>query len=95
MTRDSRAGNPPVTTQGFHCAMVLAFAAGGWWVGFAVASVAIVAVAALVVSVISTVNLIERQVASIVRGLDAAADATRPLLDLVETNQALAMLMPG
>jgi hypothetical protein len=70
----------------------VAFAAGGWWAGFAVTSVGLAVLAGLVVAVISTVNQIERQAASIVLHLDDAADATRPLLDLVETNQALAVL---
>lgn len=71
---------------------VAGFAAGGWWVGFGVASAAIAVVAVLVVAVITAVNRIERQAASIVTGLEATADATRPLLDLVETNVALAAL---
>jgi hypothetical protein len=71
---------------------VLAFAAGGWWVGFAVTSAGLAVLAALVVAVITTVNGIERRAASIVFHLDAAAVATRPLLDLVETNEALAAL---
>ena len=69
---------------------ILAFAAGGWWFGFGVTAAGLAVVAALVVSVITTVNLLERQAASIVAGLDRAADATRPFLDLVEVNQALA-----
>jgi len=69
---------------------ILAFAAGGWWVGFGVTAASLAVVAALVVAVITTVNLIERQAASIVMHLDQAADATRPFLDLVEVNQALA-----
>lgn len=69
---------------------ITAFAAGGWWVGFGVTAAGLALLAALVVGVITTVNRIERQAASIVVGLDEAADATRPLLDLVEVNQALA-----
>ena len=69
---------------------ILAFAAGGWWFGFTVTAAGLALVAALVVAVITTVNLIERQAASIVVGLARAADATRPFLDLVEVNQALA-----
>lgn len=71
---------------------VTAFAAGGWWAGFVIAGAGIAVLAALVVAVITTVNRIERQAASIVNRLDAAADATRPLLDLVETNEALRAL---
>lgn len=71
----------------------IAFAAGGWWVGFGVTSVGLAVLAGLVVAVITTVNRIERQAASIVAHLDDAADATRPLLDLVESNQALAALV--
>ena len=69
---------------------ILAFAVGGWWVGFGVTAAGLAVVAALVVAVITSVNLIERQAASIVAGLDTAADATRPFLDLVEINEALA-----
>ena len=68
---------------------VLAFAAGGWWAGFGIASAGIAVLAALVVAVITTVNKLERQAASIVAHLDAAASATRPLLDLVEVNALL------
>jgi hypothetical protein len=71
---------------------LIAFAAGGWWVGFSVTAAGLAVVAALVVAVITSVNQIERQAASIVLHLDQAADATRPLLDLVEVNQALASL---
>ena len=71
---------------------VIAFAAGGWWAGFAVTSVGLAVLAGLVVAVITTVNRIERQTASIVAHLDDAAVATRPLLDLVETNAHLAAL---
>jgi hypothetical protein len=70
----------------------LAFAAGGWWFGFAVTSAGLAVLSGLVVAVITTVNRIERQAASIVVRLDEAADATRPLLDLVETNEHLAAL---
>jgi heme exporter protein D len=73
----------------------LAFAAGGWWAGFVVTSVALSVLAAVVVAVITTVNRIERQAASIVVHLDASAAATRPLLDLVEVNEALAGLVAG
>ena len=71
---------------------IVAFAAGGWWVGFAVTATGLAVLAGLVVAVITTVNRIERQAASIVARLDEAADATRPLLDLVETNAHLAAL---
>lgn len=71
---------------------IVAFAAGGWWAGFVVTAAGLAVLAALVVAVITTVNRIERQAASIVGHLDAAADATRPMLDLVETNEALAAL---
>ncbi|MFN2606840.1 MAG: hypothetical protein ABR511_02920 [Acidimicrobiales bacterium] len=69
-----------------------AFAAGGWWVGFGVAGAGIAVLAALVVAVVAAVNHLERVAGSIVGGLDAAADATRPLLDLVEVNEGLAAL---
>lgn len=68
---------------------IIAFAAGGWWVGFAVTAAGLALLAALVVAVITSVNRLERQAASIVVHLDDAADATRPLLDLVEVNEAL------
>jgi hypothetical protein len=71
---------------------LIAFAAGGWWAGYAVTAAGLAVLAALVVAVITTVNRIERQAASIVDRLDEAAVATRPLLDLVETNEALAVL---
>ena len=77
------------------CMELLAFAAGGWWAGFAIAFAGIGVLGALVVAVICTVNRMERQASSIVRHLDLTAAATRPLLDLVETNVALAALAQG
>lgn len=71
---------------------LIAFAAGGWWTGFAVTAAGLALLAGLVVALITTVNRIERQAASIAHRLDAAAAATRPLLDLVEANEALAAL---
>ncbi len=62
------------------------FAAGGWWVGFGVASVLVALLAALVVTVITLVNRIERQAGSILDHLTATGVATRPLLDVVEAN---------
>jgi hypothetical protein len=72
--------------------MLIGFAAGGWWAGFVVAAVAIGVLAALVVAVIAAVGRIERRAASIVARLDDAADATRPLLGLVETDLRLEAL---
>ena len=69
-----------------------AFAAGGWWTGFTVASVLIAVLAALVVTAISLVNRIERQAASILDHLVDAGGATRPLLDLVEANVHLQLI---
>ncbi|MEN3314651.1 MAG: hypothetical protein V7605_885 [Acidimicrobiaceae bacterium] len=69
---------------------IMGFAAGGWWVGFAVASTLIAVLAALVLSVVAVTNRLERQAGSIIDHLTATADGTRPLLDLVETNLHLA-----
>ena len=69
-----------------------AFAAGGWWAGLGVASALIAVLAALVVTVITSVNRIERQAGSIVDGLAATGEHTRPLLDLVEANAHLDVL---
>lgn len=92
----SQGGNPSETRLPLNAHMsVVAFAAGGWWAGFVITGAGIAVLAALVVAVITTVNRLERQAASIVAHLDEAADATRPLLDLVETNQALAALRAG
>jgi hypothetical protein len=74
---------------------VEAFAAGGWWVGFSVASVLIAALAALVVTVITLVNRIERQAASIIDHLVDTGERTRPLLDLVEANVHLGAIAKG
>jgi hypothetical protein len=71
-------------------AMVAAFSAGGWWIGFGVAGALIVALAALVLAVVAVTNRLERQAGSIIGHLMATADGTRPLLDLVETNEHLA-----
>lgn len=74
---------------------ITAFAAGGWWVGFSVASVLVAALAALVVTVITLVNRIERQAASILDSLVLTGERTRPLLDLVEANVHLATITGG
>ena len=74
---------------------LVAFAAGGWWVGLSVASVLIAVLAALVVTVISLVNRIEGQAASIRESLVAGGESTRPLLDLVESNFHLDALLAG
>jgi hypothetical protein len=75
--------------------LIEAFAVGGWWVGFSVASVLIATLAALVVTVITLVNRIERQAASIIDHLVHAGEGTRPLLDLVEANFHLKTLARG
>ena len=74
---------------------VIAFAAGGWWVGLSVASVLIAALAALVVTVIGLVNRLERQAGSILDHLVDTGDSTRPLLDLVEANVHLQAMATG
>ncbi len=74
---------------------MVAFAAGGWWVGLCVASVLIAVLAALVVTVITLVNRIEGQAASIRDSLIAGGDSTRPLLDLVESNFHLDAILTG
>jgi hypothetical protein len=72
---------------------ITAFAAGGWWAGFTVASALIAALAALVVTVITLVNRIERQAASILGHLTLTGERTRPLLDLVEANVHLTTIV--
>ena len=72
-----------------------AFAAGGWWAGFAVAAVLLAALASLVVAVICLVNRIERQAASILDHLVASGEASRPLLDLVEANIHIGAITGG
>lgn len=62
------------------------FAAGGWWTGLGVAALLIAVLAALVVTVVTLVNRIERQAGSILDNLTATGVATRPLLDIVETD---------
>lgn len=91
--RGSPGGNRRETAE-VHCRPmeITAFAAGGWWVGYGVTAAGLAVLAGLVIAVVTTVNGIERRAASIVFHLDAAAVATRPLLDLVETNEALAAL---
>lgn len=74
---------------------LIAFAAGGWWAGFTVASVLLAALAALVVTVICLVNRIERQAGSILGHLVASGEATRPLLDLVEANVHIQAITNG
>lgn len=93
VTRGFTAGNHGETAGGDDVRMgLIAFAAGGWWAGFAVTAAGLALLAGLVVAVITTVNRIEHQAASVVHRLDAAAAATRPLLDLVDANEALAAL---
>lgn len=72
-----------------------AFAAGGWWAGFTVASVLLSVLAALVVTVICLVNRIERQAGSILNHLVMSGEASRPLLDLVEANVHIHTIMNG